>query len=87
MMTLSPRTLSIRCFVPRPPAHQDAHDRAFNAVEERFGRIEHYLERTEANMAVFSEGLQALSEGLRVLGEKFNGLIDALTRKHRPATS
>jgi chromosome segregation ATPase len=63
-------------------AHLDAHDKSFNAVEARFERIDAYLEkiaqaqvRTEANLVVLTDRLTDLSQ-------KFNGLIDALTREH-----
>lgn len=56
-------------------SHIDAHDASFQVMSERFERIEANLEkittsqvRTELNLAG--------------IAEKFNGLIDLLTREH-----
>lgn len=56
-------------------SHVEAHDGSCKAVEARFERIDGYLEQIAVNLARTEVNLAALSE-------KFNGLIDALTREH-----
>jgi outer membrane protein TolC len=63
-------------------SHVEAHDNSFEAVERRFERIDGYLEQIAANQARTEANLARTEANLAALSEKFNGLIDALTREH-----
>jgi chromosome segregation ATPase len=61
--------------------HVEAHDNSLKAADGRFERIDGYLEQIAANQARTEANLARTDIQLATLAERFNSLIDALTRE------